>query len=263
MNDAPAARTSRFSRVPLSSVAARAPLARPCHAAPGAGARQYLARDRAVRVRACAAPPNPDPAKAPMPDGGFFPRGSIHPRRATGVLALCCEPCTNSSSRSENSSADPTLLPHYRWYRSAVNKRSISAIVSLVRSLGILASVSFSPRRNPRSNTPLECFHIYKRINIDTLDLIGIRDWEETASREDAKTVAAVMLTYFPEFHEIENQGAGDKRPQIAAHPDIGSDAVEVGFFESNRMAGSCLDPILDIGPKAQNLVRLFPHHCH
>jgi hypothetical protein len=44
------------------------------------------------------------------------------------------------------------------------------------------------------------------------------------------------MFTYFAEFHEIENQGAGDKRPQIAAHMNIGFDAVAGGFLESYRM---------------------------
>src|ERR1700732_330886 len=68
------------------------------------------------------------------------------------------------------------------------------------------------------SNTPLLCSHIYRLINIDTLGLIAVRDWEETPGRADAKTARAVMLTYFAEFHEIENQGAADKRPQIAAH---------------------------------------------
>ena len=71
------------------------------------------------------------------------------------------------------------------------------------------------------------------------------------------------MLAYFAEFHEIENQGAGDKRPQIAAHMDIGFDAVEGGFFESNRMAGARLDPILDIGPKPQHLVRSLMRDRH
>ena len=37
------------------------------------------------------------------------------------------------------------------------------------------------------------------------------------------------MLTYFAEFHEIESQGAGDKRPQIAAHANVGFDAFEGG----------------------------------
>src|ERR1700730_14523891 len=117
--------------------------------------------------------------------------------------------------------------------------------------------------RNPRSNTPLVCFHIYELINIDTLDLICIRDWEETAGRNDAETARTVMLAYFAEFHEIENQGAGDKRPQIAAHMDIGFDAVEGGFFETNRMAGARLDPILDIGPEPQHLVRSLLRRPH
>ena len=52
------------------------------------------------------------------------------------------------------------------------------------------------------------------------------------------------MITYFAEFHEIVPQGAGDKRPQTAAHMDIGFDAASGAFFESNRMAGARLDPI-------------------
>ena len=47
------------------------------------------------------------------------------------------------------------------------------------------------------------------------------------------------MLSYFAEFHEIENQGAGDKRLQIAAHMDIGFDAAGGAFFESNRTTWS------------------------
>jgi hypothetical protein len=88
--------------------------------------------------------------------------------------------------------------------------------------------------RKPRSNTMLECSHIYELIDIDTLDLIGIRHWEETAGRGDAKTARAVMLTYFADFHEIENQGAGGKGPQIAAHKNIGFDAMKAAF--SNRI---------------------------
>src|ERR1700738_544394 len=87
--------------------------------------------------------------------------------------------------------------------------------------------------RKPRSDRPLDCSHIYELINIDTLDLTCIRDWEETAERADVKTARAVMLTYFAEFHKIEKQGAADKRPQIAAHMDIGFDPVGGGFFES------------------------------
>src|SRR5580700_7070091 len=110
--------------------------------------------------------------------------------------------------------------------------------------------------RNPRSNTPLVCSHIYELSDIATLDLICIRDWEETAGRNDAKTARAVMLAYFAEFHEIENQGARGKSPQIAAHMDIGFDAAGGAFFESNRMAGVRLDPIPDVGQKPQHLVR-------
>jgi len=117
--------------------------------------------------------------------------------------------------------------------------------------------------RKPRSKPPLECSHIYELINIDTLDLFGIHDWEETAGRNDTKTARAVMLTYSAEFHEIVNQGAGDKRPQTAAHMDIGFDAVGGAFFESNRMAGARLDPILDIGQKPQHLVRSLMRDRH
>lgn len=71
------------------------------------------------------------------------------------------------------------------------------------------------------------------------------------------------MLTYFADFHKIENQGAGGKGPQIAAHKDIGFDAVEGGFFESNRMVEARLDPIPDIGQKPQNLVRPLTRYKH
>jgi hypothetical protein len=108
--------------------------------------------------------------------------------------------------------------------------------------------------RNPRLNTRLACSHIYERIDIATLD-----HWEETDGRNDAKTARAVMLPYFAEFHEIENQGAGEKRPQIAAQMDIGFDAVEGGFFESNRMAGARLG----IGQKPQHPVRSLMRDRH
>jgi hypothetical protein len=73
------------------------------------------------------------------------------------------------------------------------------------------------------------------------------------------------MFTYFAEFHEIENQGAGDKRPQIAAHMNIGFDAVAGGFLESYRMVETRLDPIPDIGQKSQHLVRssMRDNHFH
>jgi hypothetical protein len=73
------------------------------------------------------------------------------------------------------------------------------------------------------------------------------------------------MFTYFAKFHEIENQGAADKRPQIAAHVNIGFDAVAGGFLESNRMVETRLDPIPDIGQKSQHLVRssMRDNHFH
>src|SRR5580704_9741136 len=44
---------------------------------------------------------------------------------------------------------------------------------------------------------------------------------------------------------------------------DIGFDPVGGGFFESKRMAGAGLDPILDIGQKPQHLVRSLMRDRH
>ena len=57
---------------------------------------------------------------------------------------------------------------------------------------------------------------------------------------------------YSPDRDQIIEQRALDQRPQIAAHPDIGFDAVRRAGLETQRMFGVDGDEILDIGAKRQ-----------
>jgi len=71
-----AARRSRFSRVPLSSVAARTPFGAACHAAPGAGARRSSARSRRSRTSLRSSAKSWS-GKSLMLDDGFFDEGQF------------------------------------------------------------------------------------------------------------------------------------------------------------------------------------------